>query len=165
MKPVSLCLVEMGKTGLELVRSYPEVLTTDELNEVIIKSMPMGSNDGDFTTSTAGTNHLAGYIFALPGEERMNVASLVAVFNNDNYEQQVIKKVFSFTVEELRKNDMMDKETVSKILNKIYDGLVQGKLSIKIHSETTLNLEITASNSSKQEEEDSFDEFGDDVWK
>ena len=25
-KPISLCLVHMGKTGLELVRSYPDVL-------------------------------------------------------------------------------------------------------------------------------------------
>jgi hypothetical protein len=153
----------MGKNGLELVRSYPEVLTTDELNDVIVKSMPMGSKDGDFTTSTAGSNYISGYIFALPSEERTNVASLVAVFNNDKYEQQVIKKVFAFTVQELRKNDLMDREMISNILNKIYDGLVKGKLSIKIHSETSLNLEINTGSS--DDNDDPFDEFGDDVWK
>jgi hypothetical protein len=165
IKPTSLCLVEMGKNGLELVRSYPEVLSSGELNEIIIKSMPMGSKDGDFTTSSAGPNYISGYIFAIPSEERTNIASLVAVFNDENYEHQVIKKVFTFTVDELRKNELMDKETLSNILNKLYDGLVKGKLSINIRSETTLNFEIKTGSSDDEKEKDSLDEFGEDVWK
>ncbi|NHJ88075.1 MAG: hypothetical protein FK734_21600 [Asgard group archaeon] len=164
MKPTSLCLIEMGRTGLELVKSYPDVLPVDELNNIILKSIPMGSNDGDFTTSTVGPNMISGYIFAIPGEQRQNIASLVAVFNDSNYEQQVIKKVFSFTVDELRKSEAITTEIIANILPKLYDGLVKGKLQIKISQVTSLNLEISSEDGTK-EKKDSFDEFGDDVWR
>ena len=164
LKPTSLCLVEMGKNGLELVRSYPKVLSEDELNNITLKSIPMGSNDGDFTTSTVGSNIFSGYIFAIPGEERQNIASLIAVFNSHNYEQKIIRKVFSFTIEELRKNDTIDTQTISDILPKLYDGLVKGKLEIKVSHVATLSLEISSDEASK-EEKDNFDQLGDDVWK
>ncbi|MEA2071047.1 MAG: hypothetical protein U9O98_07125 [Asgard group archaeon] len=163
-KPVSLCLVQMGKKGLELVRAYPEVIPEQELNNIVLKSMPMGSTDGDFTSSTVGSSAISGYIFSVPSEERTNIASLIAVFDSMNYNQATIKKLFTLTIQELRKNDNVSTETLANILPSIYDGLLKGKLKIKISSMKTFSLEI--SNSDEEEvERDHFDEFGEDVWR
>lgn len=163
MKPVSLCLVEMGKKGLELVRAYPEILPQEEVNNIVLKSMPLGANDGDFATNTTGTSVISSYVFSLPGEERTNIASLIAVFSSMNYQPQVIKKVFSFTVTELRKNNAIDKQVITDLLPKLYDGLVKGELRIKISSVVTLDLAITSELA--DEKKDPFDAFGEDVWK
>ena len=82
-------------------------------------------------------------------------------FNSMDYQPQVIKKVFSFTVTELRKNDAITTEMISELLPKLYDGLVKGQLRIKISSVVTLALEI----GEEEVKKDSFDEFGDDVWR
>ena len=161
-KPVSLCLVHMGKKGLELVRSYPEVIPENELNNIVLKSMPMGSHDGDFTTTTVGDSVISGYIFSVPGDERTNIASLIAVYGSMDYELNIVKKVFTFTINELRKSNAIDTQTLAEILPKLYDGLLKGKLQIKISSVTSLNLEITTGGEEK--EADNLDEFGDDVW-
>lgn len=163
-KPVSLCLVQMGKYGLELVRAYPEIIPKSELNQIVIKSMPLGANDGDFITTTVGESVISGYIFSVPGEERNNIVSLIAVYNSMNFNQQMIKKVFSTTITELKNYNVASTELFTNILPKIYDGLVSGRLKIKISSVITLDIE-TESNSSKQAAKTKFDEFSDDIWK
>jgi hypothetical protein len=153
----------MGKKGLELVRAYPEVLPENELNNIVLKSMPMGSHDGDFTTTTVGDSVISGYIFSVPGDERTNIASLIAVYGSMDYELNVVKKVFTFTVNELRKTNAIDTNTLAEILPKLYSGLVKGKIQINISSVTSLNLEITTGDADEKQE-DSMDDFGDDVW-
>ena len=117
VKPVSLCLVQMGSKGLELVKAYPNVLPEEILNQIVIKSMPFNAKNGDFASSTVGDTVFSGYIFSVPSEnERDNIASLVAVYNNMNYDSNSIRKVFAFTITELKKNNVADIETLSKII-------------------------------------------------
>jgi len=54
MKPISLCLVQIGNKGIELVNSYPNVLPTEVTNQIILKSMPFGAKHGDFITTNSG---------------------------------------------------------------------------------------------------------------
>ena len=142
MKPVSLCLVTMGKAGLELVDSYPKILSQEELNEIILKSMPLSAKDGDFTLNTVGVNSLSGYIFAVPGESRTNIASLIAVFSSMDYNPQIVKKIFSFTIMELRKNNLVDLKLLANILPELYKGLSEQLLKIKISSVITLEFDF-----------------------
>ena len=165
MKPISLCLVQMGQKGLELVKSHPDVLPTNVLNQIVIKSMPMSAKDGDFTSSTVGDTVFSGYIFSVPSTVgRDNIASLVAVFNNMKYNSEIIQKVFSFTIDELKKNNLADIGTITKILPNLYTGLADGQLRVKISSVVTLEFDIKEK---KEDDKDieAIDGFGKDLWK
>jgi len=165
MKPVSLCLVQMGQKGLELVKAYPDVLPESTINQIVIKSMPMGAKEGDFTSSTVDDTVFSGFIFALPSEVgRANIASLVAVYNNMKYDSETIKKVFSFTVTELKKKNLVDVETLTKILPNLYNGLVEGQLKIKISSIVTLEFNFKEEKAANKDDE-AINGFGKDLWK
>ena len=164
MKPISLCLVQMGSKGLELVKAYPKVLPENIITEIVTKSMPMGAKEGDFTSNTIGPSAFSGYIFALPSETgRSNIASLIAVFNDLDYDSNVIKKVFTFTVTELKKNNMIDTETIIKIMPNLFTGLAEGHLKIKISSVVTLECDVRKEDKDKDEE--ALNNFGQDFWK
>ena len=164
MKPISLCLVHMGSKGLELVNAYPKVLPMNVLNEIVTKSMPMGAKEGDFTSNTIGNSAFSGYIFKLPSETgRSNIASLIAVFNDLKYDSNVIKKVFTFTVTELKKNNMIDTETIVKIMPNLFAGLVEGHLKVKVSSVVTLEFDVRKE--SKDKDEEALNSFGQDFWK
>ncbi|HUT80739.1 MAG TPA: hypothetical protein VMZ29_05995 [Candidatus Bathyarchaeia archaeon] len=165
MKPISLCLVQMGQKGLELVKAYPDVLPENTLNQIIIKSMPMGAQEGDFSSSTANDTVFSGYIFKVPSEvERSNIASLVAVYNDMKYDSESIRKVFAFTISELKKKDLVDIETLSRILPNLYTGLVEGQLKIKISSIVTLEFNFNEGKDANKDDE-ALNEFGKDLWK
>ena len=77
MKPLSLCLVQMGARGLELVKSFPDVIPTDSMNQLVYKTIPMGSNSGDFASTTFNDLNLTSYIFRIPSvDQRDNLAAL-----------------------------------------------------------------------------------------
>ncbi|MBN1329753.1 MAG: hypothetical protein JXA54_09795 [Candidatus Heimdallarchaeota archaeon] len=162
-KPISLCLIQMGKTGLELVRAYPEVIPAQELNQIVIKSMPLGAKEGDFITTSVGDSVISGYIFSVPGETRNNIVSLTVVYNSMDFNQQMIKKVFSTTITELKKNNVISTELFSSMLPKMFDGLVTGRLKLKISSVVTLDLEVDH-NISNKEAKNKFDDFNSDIW-
>jgi len=165
MKPISLCLVQMGKTGLELVKAYPNVLPEDILNQIVIKSMPFNAKEGDFTSSTVGDAVFSGYIFSIPSPgDRDNIASLVAVYNNMNYDNKAIRKVFAFTISELKKNNVADIDTLMKILPNLYTGLVEGRLKIRISSVVTIEFDLQYEDE-KDKDMESLNGFGRDLWK
>ncbi len=166
MKPISLCLIQMGKKGLELVKAHPDVVPESTLNQIVLKSMPMSSKEGDFSSSTADKCVFESYIFSVPGAERNNIATLVAVFEGSDYKREDIRRFFSFTVTELEKNQMVNIEMITKILPHLYEGLSKEKVKIKISSVVTLEFDFT---SEKKSEEDPGKEFAasmqDDLWK
>ena len=164
MKPVSLCLVEMGKKGLELVRAYPEVLPEEVLNQIVVKSMPFSARDGDFTSNNVENSVFSGYVFSIPSSQgRANIAALVAVFSNMKYDSEAIKKVFSFTITELKKNDLVAIDTVAKILPSLYKGLIEENLRISISS--TISIEFDFKGKKKDKDQEALNGFRGDVWK
>lgn len=164
MKPVSLCLIRMGQKGLELVDTYPEVLPKEALNQIAVKSMPFNARDGDFSTSTVGDNVISGYVFAVPSQEgRSNIASLVAVFDSLKFDPETIKKVFSFTITELKKNNLIEIDTLSKILPNLYKGLAKKQLKIKISSVVTLEFDFREEEEEEKAKE--LDKFSKEIWK
>ena len=141
MKPASLCLIQMGNQGLELVTAYPKAFPDEIMNEVTIKSMPLNAKEGDFTSNTIGNLAISGFVFAIPSNEgRSNIASIVAVFEDMKYNPENIRKVFSYTIFELKKNELISMETLTEILPKLYTGLMKGRLQVKISSVVTLNF-------------------------
>lgn len=166
MKPISLCLTQMGKKGLELVSTFPNVLPDQTLNEIVLKSMPMSAKEGDFSSSTAEGCVFESYIFAVPGEQRTNIASLIAVYDNSEYNRQSIRKFFSFTVEELQKHKLGDTETFEKILPNMFDGLTKGHVKIKISSVVTLDFDFDYKEKKEKDRGEEFLEaLKDDMWK
>ena len=152
MKPNSLCLVEMGKRGLEMVTNYPNVLPQEALNEITIKSMPLGAKDGDFTSNVlTNENAFSCYVFAVPAEiGRDNIASLVAVFDNANYNAINVRKIFSLLIQELKKQKAIDIDILSQILPALYKGFDTQKVEIKISSIVT--VEISFKNEEEEEQ-------------
>jgi len=166
MKPISLCLTHMGKTGLELVSAYPDVLPQPILNEIVLKSMPMSAKEGDYSSSTAEGIVFESYIFTVPGEERNNIASLIAVFDNSEYSRTSIRKFFSFTVAELQKNKLGDTNTIEKILPNMFDGLAKGHVKIKISSVVTLDFDFSHKEKKEKDRGEEFlDAIKDDMWR
>ncbi len=166
MRPISLCLVTMGKKGLEMVKAYPEVLPPEMLLEIPIKSMPLGAKEGDFISTTLSSNSaLSGYVFKIPRKsERDNIASLVAVFDQTDYNASIVRKVFTATIEELKKNNSISVETIEKILPYLYSGIDKGHIKIKISSVVTIEMNIA-----EEKEEDSKKKaaksLADEMWK
>ena len=165
IKPICLCLVKLGDKGLEIVKNYPNALPDEVLSQISIKSMPLNAKDGDFISTNINNNYLSGYVFTTPSTKgRGGIASLVAIFNTMQYNTEIIKKVFSFTITELRKNDLVSVDVISEILPKLYTGLTNEMLKIKISSVVTLEFDFKE----KQEEKDGkkilIEDIKKDVW-
>ncbi|NHJ84002.1 MAG: hypothetical protein FK734_00985 [Asgard group archaeon] len=165
MKPVCLCLVQMGQKGLELVKAYPNVLPEPIINQIVVKSMPFNAKDGDFASSTVDDTVFSGYVFSVPADSgRDNIASLVAVYSDMKYDSESIRKVFSFTITELKKNNLADVSTIGKILPNLYNGLIEGSLNIRISSIVSLEFDFK-SKQEKDKDMEALQEFGKDLWK
>ncbi|MBN1328149.1 MAG: hypothetical protein JXA54_01635 [Candidatus Heimdallarchaeota archaeon] len=166
MKPISLCLTHMGNKGLELLKIYPDILPENLVNEIVLKSMPLSSKEGDFASSTAQDCVFESYIFTVPGDQRNNIASLVAVFNNSHYNRDNVRKFFSFTVQELKKHNLGDTETFERILPNMFDGLTKGKVKIKISSVVSLDFDFEEEEKKpKDRGEELLDSLKGDMWK
>ncbi|MBD3190188.1 MAG: hypothetical protein GF308_06075 [Candidatus Heimdallarchaeota archaeon] len=166
MKPVGLALIQMGKTGLELVKSHPNVLPKETLNEIVLKSMPLSAKDGDYASSTAGGCVFESYIFSIPGKRRRNIASLVVIFDKENYDRKTIRRFCSFTITELKKNNLADAETISEILPNLYNGLSERRMKIKISSVVTLSFDFDEKEQKDKKPEEKFvDSLKEDFWK
>jgi len=156
----------MGKSGLELVKVYPDTLPQSILNEIVLKSMPLSAKNGDFASSTVQGSLIECFIFNVPGIDRNNIASLVAVYDNSKYDRDSVRKFFSFTVAELQKHNLSDTETFSKILPNMYEGLNKGKVKIKISSVVTLEFNFDEDEKKKKDRGEEFlDSLKGDVWK
>jgi len=165
MKLLSLCLVKMGKQGLELVKVHPDILPKATINEIVLKSMPLSSKEGDFTSTTVGDCIFEGVIFAVPSEERRNIASLIAIFDDTSYDRVTLRKFFSFTLRELEKNGLVDIETIMRILPNLFEGLAKKSVKIKISSVVTLEFNFDSEKDKEKDSNEKFlDSFGDDVW-
>ena len=117
MKPLSLCLVQMGDKGLEMVKSHPNVLPKEVLNEVTLKSMPMGAKPGEFSTSNVGDLYYSSYIFKIPRpDQRDNIAAIIAIYNNMKYNMEGIQKVFSFIIKELDSKSLLKADIILRII-------------------------------------------------
>ncbi len=164
MKPISLCLVQMGKTGLELVSVFPDVLPSDLLNKLVYKCMPMGANHGDFTSSTAENVNFSSYAFKLPNTEgRDNIATLVAVFSSDGYNADLIKRVFSVTIYELETKQLLNGEVLKKIMPNLYKGFKKGKAVIEVSSTATIRFNFEEKEN-EDKNGDALDSLAGDLW-
>lgn len=155
----------MGKKGLELVEAYPEIHDSRNLNEIIIKSMPLGAKDGDFSSTTISKKvAFSSYIFTVPrNNDRDNIASIVAVFDTPNYDNLQVQYTFSEIINELKKNDLQLIETLQNLLPNILKGLSVGYLKIKVSSIVTVEIKYRM----KKEKEDPrkiVKDFKDDIW-
>jgi hypothetical protein len=155
----------MGTKGLELVNVYPNTLPDDTMNEIVIKSMPMSAKDGDFASSTAQGCLFESYIFTVPGEQRNNIASLIAIFDKSNYNRDTIRKIFAYTVDEINRHNLGSTEIFSKILPNLYEGLTKGKLKIKISSVVTLDFEIEDESKKKDRGEEFLESMKGELWR
>jgi len=155
----------MGKTGLELVKVFPDTIPNNIINEIVMKSMPLSAKEGDFSSSTVQGCQIECFIFSVPGEQRNNIASLIAVYDNSNYNRDSVRKFFSFTVAELKKHKLGDTDTFSKILPSMLEGLKKGKVKIKISSIVTLEFNFEDEKKEKDRGEEFLDSLKGDVWR
>ncbi|MEA2071731.1 MAG: hypothetical protein U9O98_10640 [Asgard group archaeon] len=156
----------MGPNGLELVTSYPEDLPKKIINEIIVKSMPMGAKPGDFTSNVISAKKaFSGYIFKIPSPSgRDNIASLVAVYKDINYDIKTIRKVFSIIINELKKTRLVNIKTVSQMLPNLYSGLTNGHILIRINSIKTIEIEIQDKSENKDSTETIVKNFSEEIW-
>ena len=163
MKPLSICLVQMGSKGLELVSSHPNVLPKKVLNELAYKSMPMGAKPGEFVSSSVGDLFYSSYIFSLPIEgSRDNIGAIIAVFNDLKYNVEGIRKIFSFLIKELETKTILRLDLMEEILPNLFTGFSKGNIRIKISSVATISIDF------QNEVEETVDETNaieDDLWR
>ncbi|MBD3190302.1 MAG: hypothetical protein GF308_06645 [Candidatus Heimdallarchaeota archaeon] len=149
-----------------MVEAHPKVLPSEVTQQVAVKCMPLGAKHGDFLTTTVGSNTITGYIFAVPSETgRDNLASLVAVYNNDNFNPNELKKVFAFTLNELAKHDLVNLKTLKNILPEMYKGISKGKLKIKISSIVTLDFSFEDEEEQSDETKEIVSGLRDELWR
>ena len=164
MKPLSLCISRIGVKGLELVQTYPDVIPKVILNELAIKSMPMGAKIGDFTSSSIGTICFSSYIFALPMKDsRDGIAAIIAVFPNINYDNRGIHRVFSVIISKLKEKAFLNLEVLEEILPSLFEGFKKGEIKIKISSMVSLEINFDSEEKVK-EKKNNLDGFAADMW-
>ena len=165
MKPVSLCLVQMGKKGLELVEAYPNVLPKEYIDEITYKCMPLGGKAGDFLSAAVGDVFFSSYIFSIPqgDNERDNIASIVAIYSNMDYNIAGTQKVFEVVLKKIKETTLLKMDFLQEVLPSIYKGFVKGKFTVNIKSMSTISIDFD----SKEEDEskNESDSFADDMWR
>lgn len=154
----------MGTKGLELVKAYPKTLPEEIYNKLIIKCMPLGAKDGEFTTTQVDDYFYSGYVFTIPSTiARSNIASLAAVFDQSIKNPHRIKSVFAYTINQLKRNNLVNVDTLTGILPNLYKGINDGFLKIKISSVVTLEFDF-----GEKEKEDPVDkkirDLRNDMW-
>ncbi len=163
MKPLSLCLVQMGDKGLELVSSHPKVLPKEVLTEITYKSMPMGAKPGEFVSSSVSDLFYSSYIFSLPREDsRDNICAIIAIFSDMKYNIDGIRKVFSFLIKELETKTLLKLDLMEEILPNLYTGFSKGNIRIKISSVATISIDFETK---EEEPKDETTDLEDDLWK
>jgi hypothetical protein len=163
LRPISVCLVQMGNKGLELVKAFPNVLPKALLDEIVYKSMPLAANEGDFTTNNVDHYAFSSYIFTIPGESRLNLASLVAIYESLNYDHTKILKIFSFMIRELKKRKMKKIDSIKPLLPSLLKGFESSSFKFKLNSDT-LNFEWEDDKEVIEKNEDFLKSFREDVW-
>ncbi|MFW9924098.1 MAG: hypothetical protein ACFFDW_12500 [Candidatus Thorarchaeota archaeon] len=164
MKPLSLCLVQMGDKGLEVVKSHPNVLPKEVLSELAMKSMPLGAKPGDFSTAAISDLFYSSYVFSIPREsQRDNIGAIVGVFNNMKYNIEGIKKIFSFIIKELNTKALLKVDILEEILPNLYKGFDSGHVKIQISSVATITVDFD--DKSDDSEKDETNNIAEDIWK
>ena len=164
MKPLSLCLVQMGDKGLELVKSHPNNLPKEVLNDLTYKSMPMGAKAGEFSTAAVGDLYFSSYIVSLPREgQRDNIGAIMAVFSDMKYNIEGIKKIFSFIAKELESKKLLKVDILEEILPNLYKGFESGHIKIQVSSVATISIDIDEQ--IDESEKDATNDIADDIWK
>ena len=143
-----MCLVHMGKNGLEMVKSFPEILPEEAIKEITIKSMPLGAKEGDFSSNVlTNDNAFSGYVFTIPSQiGRDNIASLVAVFEDMSYNTTNVRKAFTVLIYELKKQNALSTEILTNILPSLYKGFDSKNIKIKISSVVTVEINFDDKN-------------------
>ena len=129
--------------------------------------MPFGAKAGDFTSNVMNNGSaISGYVFIIPSQtECNNIASLVVVFDNSDYNIQSVRKLFSIIISELQNNDAIFLELLQQILPSIYNAFGSKTIKIKIGFVTTIEVKI-------EEEKDKAESngkrvaksFAEDLW-
>jgi hypothetical protein len=152
----------MGTKGLELVKVFPEGISSRDLNKIALKSMPLAAQEGDYLASNFQSKYFFSYIFSVPGKNRNNIASLVAVYDKSTFNQDQVRQVFAYVVTELKSSKLNDLKTLQTIVPNIYKGLLQKKMKIKISSVATLEFDF--SEEKAKEEKEVLDDLVKDMW-
>ncbi len=166
MKPINLCLIHVGKKGLELVGSHPKSLPTEIMNQILLKSMPFGAKPGDFLTTSTGNNCFSGFVFRVPSNiGRDNLATIMAIFDSEDYNPNSVKKLFSTILEKLQENDLVKMETMVNLLPEMYRGMSKGYLKLKISSVVTLEFDFKSEDKERDQTERKVSDIRRELWR
>ena len=147
MKPISLCFIQMGEKGLELVSNHPKVLPRPILDAITYKAMPLGAQPGDFYNSTIGKLHYVSYILRLTRKnERDNIAAFVAVFSNTNYDGEIIQQDISKILSELEKKALLKTDIIESIMPSIFEGFKYNQIKITFNKNEDFEIDISKKN-------------------
>lgn len=164
MKPVSLCLIQMGNKGMEIIESYPKVLPKEVLDQITYKALPLGAQPGEFSTSSIGDLYYSSFAFSIPRSgERDNIGAIIGVFNDMKYNINGLKKVFSFIIKELDNKSLLKTEVIEEILPNLYKGMHMGQIRIKVSSIATISIDFETKEDEKDIDETSHIE--EDIWR
>lgn len=154
----------MGSKGLEIVKIHPNILSEEILNEIALKSMPMGAKEYDFITVTlADMKVFSALIFTVPLQlGRDNIVSLIAVFKSINYNAEIIQKNFVKIITGIKENLDISIEVVSKLLYDIFEGIKREKFKLNLPSNITIDLDF--SGLSLKSKKDKVKNLTSDVW-
>ena len=164
-KPLCLCVSIMCKKGLEIDKVYPNILHQEIINEIALKSMPLGAKEGDFTTVTLSDKKIfSGLIFTVPHLlTRDNIASIIAVFESMSYNAEILQENFTLLVRSLKESNVISSDKVTDLLPELFEGIKLGKFDMNI--KRGKNVAFDFSNlEAKFVKKDKIKEFTSDVW-
>ncbi len=154
----------MGTKGLEVVKVHPNILNEKTLNEIALKSMPLGAKENDFITVTlADKKVFSALIFTVPLQlGRDNIVSLIAVFESINYNAEIIQKNFVKIISNIKEIFDISIEVVSKLLHDIFEGIKREKFKLNLPSNITIDLDF--SGLELKSKKDKVKNLTSDVW-
>lgn len=167
LKLRSLCFTYAGKKGVEIIRSYPEILSRKEIRKIKKQCIPRTSKGGEFFTFVFDNYIVASYVFTIPISKKEKLASFTAVYEEEEIHQDIVNDFFQQILGKLKTNDLLDFENIANALPDIYKEMRTGHFDFKVKTSVLIEIEDTSKNKKKNEanDENSIEDFNEDIWK
>lgn len=166
MKPDHVFLLVKKQIGLEIIRIFPDLLFKRKFKDLPRVSLPFGAMEGDFISSEINKYFFASYIFLIPSNEEVMLASLTAVFKKNDFYPEKVKSYFKKSIAVLREKQKGDLASIANSLPDIYQNYLKGMISLK--STTTTLIQIGSDKDKKRKRKKNskanIKRVDDDLW-
>ncbi|MHA1197812.1 MAG: hypothetical protein ACTSQF_00445 [Candidatus Heimdallarchaeaceae archaeon] len=146
MRAVFLAAI-IPKTGPEVVLLHPEdFLSEEEIEELSLKCMPMGSKEGDFSSIIFNGYQVAGYLSSTPPiddqlDPRDTIVSIGFLLDTYTNPTPYRNLLIDF-VDKCNKDESFNLQTLKEVIPQFLKLKDEKEITVKMHDDLTCELSL-----------------------